>query len=334
MQVSRQITLVAEVCLETAYRQALERLIEKYGEPREEQGAPARFAILALGKLGGREIDYHSDLDILFVYSAPGTTIRPDGGPGLANSEFFARLAQRIMGALGSRTREGIAFRTDASLRPSGRAGPLVTHRMAFDAYHRKGSQTWERQALVKLRPVAADPELGQAVLGSVRQILYGAAPTEDPRPEIGRIRARVEAEVGKEDGNRIDLKAGRGGLVDVEFAVQALQLLHGWRSEDVRTPNTLEALEGLKALGVLSEDQGSSLAEGYGVLRGVVGRLRILLERATDALPADPARLGELARGLGHGGTDAEAGMALVGAVRNHRERIRAVFDGIFREG
>jgi glutamate-ammonia-ligase adenylyltransferase len=324
--VGRQITRVAEVCLEEAYRQALARLVEKYGQPREEDGAPARFAVLGLGKLGGGEIDYHSDLDVLFLYSGQGATRRPDGGRGLSNGEFFARLAQRIMGALTTRTREGIAFRMDARLRPSGQAGPLVTSLEAFEAYHEEGSQTWEKQTLVRLRPVAGDADLGQATRAAMRRVLYGSAPSEDPRREIVRMRERIEREVAREDQGRADLKAGFGGIVDVEFAVQALQLQHGWQAEELQSPNTLEALQALRRRGLVAEGHGKALQEGYQFLRRVEARLRILSERPTDALPQDPTRLGELVRGLGY---EIEMGnAALMADLQQHRQRIRESYE------
>ncbi|MBI5015808.1 MAG: bifunctional [glutamate--ammonia ligase]-adenylyl-L-tyrosine phosphorylase/[glutamate--ammonia-ligase] adenylyltransferase [Deltaproteobacteria bacterium] len=329
--VGRQITLVAEACLEAAYRLARERLVEKYGDPRESDGAPARFAVLGLGKLGGREIDYHSDLDVLFLYSGAGEADRP-GGQALSNSEFFARLAQRIMGVLSTRTREGIAFRMDARLRPSGQAGPLVASLSGFAAYHGRGSQIWERQTLVKLRAVAGDASLGREAVAVVRRLLYAGPPAEDPRLEIARMRERIVREVGREAGGRVDVKAGPGGLVDVEFAVQALQLLHGWRGEALRSPNTLEALCALTAEGCLADEKAAALKEGYAFLRRVEAKLRILLDRPTDTLPAEALRLAELARGLGFGG-DA-GGRSLLEEVLRHRGRVRESFEAVFHRG
>ncbi len=321
-EVGRQVTRTAEACLEAACREAQDRLESKYGPPQEEGGGPASFCVLGLGKLGGAELDYYSDLDVIFVYSGPGATRGATGRP-LSNAEFFARLAQRLMGVLSTRTREGIAFRMDARLRPSGQAGPLVISREAYEAYHRGGgAETWERQALIRLRPVAGDPELGRAVAGLALDVLYGGPPRQDPRPEILRVRARIEAEVGKEGPDRIDLKAGRGGIVDVEFAVQALQLLHGWKDGSLRSPNTLEALEALRSGAVLSEKDGSALAEGYRFLRRVEGRLRLLQERPTDALVPSAERLEELARGMG--GID---GDGLLGEIRRHRDRVRDAY-------
>jgi glutamate-ammonia-ligase adenylyltransferase len=331
-EVSRQITFVAEVCLEEACRDALTRLIDKYGPPLEESGDPARFAVLGLGKLGGAELDYYSDLDVLFLYSAAGFTRPPPGGRALTNGEFFSRLAQRLIGILTVRTREGVAFRMDARLRPSGQAGPLVTSLAAFTAYHEGGGgQTWETQALLRLRPVAGDPVLGTAAAAVVQRLIFREAPGEDPRPEIDRMRTRIEVEVGREAGGQIDLKAGPGGIVDVEFVVQCLQLIHGWRDGALQSPNTLDALVGLRNCGILTEEDGDALVRGYQFLRRVEARLRILQERPTDRLPAGGERLAELARGLGYGKGGAGA---LRDDVRRHRQRVRQAYTRTLRGG
>ncbi|MFU8857558.1 MAG: bifunctional [glutamate--ammonia ligase]-adenylyl-L-tyrosine phosphorylase/[glutamate--ammonia-ligase] adenylyltransferase [Deferrisomatales bacterium] len=322
-----QLTRVAEVCLEQACRDAMARLVRKYGPPEGAAGSEARFAVLGLGKLGGGEIDYHSDLDVLFVYQPPdGPAESPRAG--LSASDFFARLAQRLIGALATRTREGIAFRMDARLRPSGQAGPLVTSLEAFEAYHRGGGGlTWERQALIRLRPVAGDPELGRQAREVVDRVLYGAPPASDPRPEIRGMRDRLEAEARRGSDGRVDLKAGSGGILDVEFAVQALQLLHGWSYPDVRSPNTLAALGALRRRRLVPDGEGRALAEGYRFLRRVEARLRILQERPTDVLPGEPERLRELARGLGRPEEDPTA---LQGDVDRQRRRVRTAYEAL----
>ncbi|WP_051463275.1 bifunctional [glutamate--ammonia ligase]-adenylyl-L-tyrosine phosphorylase/[glutamate--ammonia-ligase] adenylyltransferase [Deferrisoma camini] len=323
-QVTRQITRVAEACLGAALAHAESRLRERHGEPRLPDGRPARFAVLGMGKLGGEEIDYHSDLDVIFVYEGAGETT---GGAGraLGNAEYFARVAQRLISALATRTREGVAFRMDARLRPSGNAGPLVASLEAFAAYHREQSQTWERQALIRLRPVAGDGVLGQRVRAVADEVLYGGPPVQDPRPEIAAMRERIEREVAREERGRLDLKAGPGGLVDVEFGVQALQLLHGWRIEAARSPATLTALGALRAGGALGGADGSIWEEGYRYLRRVEARLRILSERPTDVLPSSPERMAELARGLGYPDP-----RSLEREVAEWRTRIRGVYERV----
>ncbi len=317
--VTRQITRVAETCLEAALGFARERLRKRHGTPCLDGGGEAGFCVLGLGKLGGEEIDYHSDLDVLFIYEGLGRTSGPQP---VSNPEFFARVAQRLMSVLSTRTREGFAFRIDARLRPSGRAGPLVASLGAFEDYHRRGSQLWERQALLRLRPVAGEGRLGARVRSVVDDVLFSEPPSEDPRPEIHRMRGRIEREVAREEKGRIDIKAGPGGLVDVEFAVQALQLLYGWREPGIRVPNTLQALAALGRAGLLPRADLEILDEGYRFLRRVEARLRVLMERPTDVLPHDRERLEELARGLGYAG-----GGDLVDAVREHRSRVRDAY-------
>ncbi|GAB4258907.1 bifunctional [glutamate--ammonia ligase]-adenylyl-L-tyrosine phosphorylase/[glutamate--ammonia-ligase] adenylyltransferase [Deferrisoma sp.] len=319
--VTRQVTRVAEACLAAALARAGRNLRKRHGKPLLADGREARFAVLGMGKLGGEEIDYHSDLDVVFVYEGMGETTGGAGRP-LSNAEYFARLAQRLITALNTRTREGVAFRMDARLRPSGNAGPLVTSLEAFEAYHRGESQTWERQALIRLRPVAGDPELGRRVREIADEVLYAGPPARDPRPEIAAMRERIEREVAREERGRLDLKAGPGGLVDVEFAVQAQQLLHGWRNGAARSPSTLAALEGLRQGGAVSAGDAEVLEEGYRFLRRVEARLRILSERPTDLLPRDPDTLADLARGLGF-----PSGEALAESVGRWRDRIRAVY-------
>ncbi|MBE0617617.1 MAG: bifunctional [glutamate--ammonia ligase]-adenylyl-L-tyrosine phosphorylase/[glutamate--ammonia-ligase] adenylyltransferase, partial [Proteobacteria bacterium] len=329
-EVSGQLTLVAEACLEEVCRDVGGRLLRKYG-PSEGAGDwdPGRFSVLGLGRLGGAEIDYHSDLDIVFMYEA-GRGYGP--GRKLSPAEFFARLAQRMISALATRTQEGIAFRMDARLRPSGQAGPLVTSLAAFASYHRGGTgQTWERQALLRLRPVAGDPKLGGDARAVVNDLLFGGAPAVDPRPEIWRMRRQLEEEAERTARGRVDLKAGPGGLLDVEFAVQALQLLHGWREAALQSPNTLTALEALRTRGHLADEDGVALGNGYRFLRAVQGRLRVLQERPTDTLPEDPERLTDLARGLGYPGTGAEA---MVRDVERHRLGVRAAYASVLGGG
>lgn len=331
-EVGRRLTRVAEVCLDAACRHARRSLARRLGEPLSADGTPARFAILGLGKLGGAETDYHSDLDLLFLYSSRGCAPARGGGP-VAAPEFFARLAQRVMSLLSARTREGIAFRTDARLRPSGRAGPLVTSLEAFAAYHGKGSQTWERQALVKLRPVAGDRGLGEEALEVAQRLLYAGPPARDPRPDIARMRERIELEAEQRGGGvRVDLKAGAGGIVDVEFAAQALQMLHGWRTAALRSANTLEALSALTRAGALADERAEALSDGYVFLRRLEAKLRILQDRPTDVLPTDPRGLAKLARSMGVQG--AGGAERLLSDVRRHRRRIREAFDDVFQRG
>ena len=170
-----------------------------------------------MGKLGGADLNYHSDLDIIFVYDHQGNT---DGEKQISNHEYFAKLAQKIISILTMQTREGYVYKIDTRLRPSGNAGPLVTSLDSFLEYHRKEAQIWERQALTKARVVLGDQALACQIGDIIRQTVYGVSIDDDGRREIHRLRMRMENELAKETGDSYNIKTGRGGMVDVEFAV------------------------------------------------------------------------------------------------------------------
>ena len=203
------------------------------------------FAILGMGKLGGGELNYHSDLDIIYIYDHQGTT---DGERSISNHEYFAKLGQKIISILSTQTREGYVYKIDTRLRPSGNAGPLVTSLDSFENYHRDEAQIWERQALTKARVVLGE----EAAQGKVSRRLSAtpctaAGADEEVRREIHRLRMRMEHELARETEGSYNIKTGRGGMVDVEFIVQYLQLKYGRDFPEIRSVNTLEALQAIR---------------------------------------------------------------------------------------
>ena len=185
--------------------------------------------MLGLGKLGGRELTYSSDLDVVFVYSDEG---QAEGGRAVGNFEVLSRLAQRLIHALSSYLDEGRLYEVDTRLRPSGQKGALVSSLAGFRAYHAKEAALWERQALIKARTVAGDRALGAEIERLAEAHVYrdGDGDAAAMAAEIGRLRARMEKEVAQETAHTFNIKTGRGGLVDVEFLAQYLQLVHGPR--------------------------------------------------------------------------------------------------------
>jgi glutamate-ammonia-ligase adenylyltransferase len=241
-----------------------------------------------MGKLGSEELAYHSDLDIIFLYSAPGETIPAPGREGvdfrkIANHEYFAKVAQRMISILTTSTREGLVYRLDTRLRPSGNAGPLVSSMEAFVRYHEGSAQLWERQALLKCRFVAGDREFGRKVEERVKEFIFARPLPENAAEEIHRLRTRMELELGREREDRLNLKVGRGGVVDVEFAVQYLQLLHGGARPTVRSRGTLKALYELQRAGIVTLSQYKALDEGYRFLRSLDVRLRLAHDASID---------------------------------------------------
>jgi glutamate-ammonia-ligase adenylyltransferase len=316
-EASAQLTDLADASLDAAWRVAEEETWARFGVTT----APARFVVLGLGKLGGRELTYNSDLDIIFIYVP---LVERAGTVGV--HEYVTRLAQTLMTTLQVQTREGRVFLIDTRLRPSGKAGPLVTSLDAFARYHAESAQLWERQALIKARAAAGDPELGAEVERIVERFVYAEALSDEGVAEIHRLRMRMERELAGNERTRFNIKTGRGGLIDIEFLVQMLQLRHGAALPAVRQRSTRPALAALTAAGVLAEEDARILDEGYAFLRTLTNRLRIERDQPVEALERAGTRLAALARRLGYAGED-EAAARLLADYARHRERIRAVY-------
>src|SRR5439155_2705741 len=242
--------------------------------------------------------------------------------------EFFTRIAQRTISALQTPTREGLAYRIDTRLRPSGNQGSLVCSAEAFEAYHRTSARLWERQALIRARVVAGPPALAARLEEIRTRFVYGGGLDAAEGLEMVRMRERIERERGSGRGELGDIKTGRGGLVDIEFLVQMLQLAHGHDHPAVRVRDTRGALAALAAEGILSDDEARALGGGYAFLRAVASRLRLERDQPGEALDAEPGKLVPLARRLGYAGSDDEAVAALLEDHARHRDTVRAVYD------
>jgi glutamate-ammonia-ligase adenylyltransferase len=311
--VSAQLGALAEACLEHALGLLAARLAERFGTP------DARLTVLGFGSLGAREMRYGSDLDLVFLYSRPGVTTA-----GMDHQEWFARLAQRLVNALGAMMDEGRLYEVDTRLRPSGHQGMLVTSQEAFARYHADEAAPWERVALLRARPVAVWPAAGVAGDDFARRL--AAMPYEDPPPaerlraELLRMRERIEKEragaatpAGLED---LHLRFSPGGLTDLEFTAAFLQLARAGEDPALRTPALLDTLARLAERGALD----GAILEDYRFLRRTALRLRLLCDRPEPdrLLPSDyPA----LARSMGLSITDLRAELA------TRMARVRAVF-------
>jgi len=287
--------------------------IEKRYGPRD-----ATMVVIALGKLGGRELGYHSDLDLLFVYSAPG-----EHG---ANHEYFARMGQKLISLLTLPLREGILYRIDTRLRPSGSAGPLVISFDALATYHAREARLWERQALLRARPVAGDQALFSRAFAEVLEpSIFRPLDRAAAAKELLAMRERMEREIADESPGRYNSKLGRGGLVDVEFAVQFLQLAHGATDPRIRSASTPQALALLVQHGHLAAQDHAPLSRGYRFLRRLESRLRIVRDRSVDRIPETAPELPRLARRMGYSGP--RAGEELLADYERTSADVRAAF-------
>lgn len=331
-EITTQLSLVGEVCLEKAYDMALKEL-GRFGTPRYEQDGEqkqASMAVIAMGKLGGGDLNYHSDLDIIFVYDHQGYT---DGDKQISNHEYFAKLAQKIISILTMQTREGYAYKIDTRLRPSGNAGPLVTSMESFLDYHRKEAQIWERQAMTKARIVLGEPKLALQLNDVIRHTVYGVGIDEEGRREIRRLRMRMEHELAKETSDSYNIKTGRGGMVDVEFAVQYLQLKYGHENPEIRSTNTITALKFIRSSGILPQDDVDTFLNGYKFLRKLENRLRIIHDYSVNDLSGSKNYINKLAKRLGYDPKLKNPGAILIADYEETTGKIRVCFDHIFRE-
>jgi [glutamine synthetase] adenylyltransferase / [glutamine synthetase]-adenylyl-L-tyrosine phosphorylase len=264
------------------------------------ESAPCRLAVVAMGKCGGRELNYASDVDVIFV-AEPITG--PHAGPARDADEHAAlatasRLAAGLIGVCARSTPEGSIFPVDPNLRPEGRNGPLVRTLASHRAYYERWAKTWEFQALLKARPVAGDMALGQAYADTFGPLVWQAARREHFVEDTQAMRRRVEESLPARQAGR-ELKLGPGGLRDIEFAVQLLQLVHGRTDETLRVPATLPALAALAAGGYVGRDDAADLASAYRFLRRTEHLLQLHRLSRTHTLPDDPAVLRRLGRAM-----------------------------------
>ncbi|MFF8963700.1 bifunctional [glutamine synthetase] adenylyltransferase/[glutamine synthetase]-adenylyl-L-tyrosine phosphorylase [Streptomyces globisporus] len=286
-----------------------------------EDAAQCRLAVVAMGKCGGRELNYISDVDVIFVGEAR------EGVDETRAMQAATRLAAHMMRICSDTTVEGTIWEVDANLRPEGRNGPLVRTLSSHLAYYQRWAKTWEFQALLKARAVAGDPELGAEYVEAVSPLVWGAADRENFVPDVQKMRRRVVDNIPADRIER-ELKLGPGGLRDVEFAVQLLQLVHGRSDASLHSGSTLEALRALAEGGYVGRADAAQLDEAYRFLRAMEHRIQLHRLRRTHLVPEDEADLRRLGRSLGMR-TDPVA--ELNKAWKRHASVVRRLHEKIF---
>lgn len=308
---TEELSDLAEAILQGIYRQVDFQLQKEHGTPASNNGAPGTFAIIAMGKFGGRDLNFSSDLDIMYVYTEDGKTSK-----GMPNSEYFSILGLELVNQL-SGNHGMTVYELDLRLRPYGTGGAIALPLNGYQNYYDNSAEIWERQALTRARVIAGDIEgLGNRYMEMAHSFCYSHPLTSEEITQIVHTRQRKETQVarktksrrrrsGKAQKSTANVKSGYGGLVDIEFAVQTLQLIHGTQNKSIRESNTLIAIDRLFEIGVLTETQRKGLSESYQYLRSVENALRIVHDRALDALPTNRTELLQLARRLGYEETE-----------------------------
>ena len=280
-----------------------------------------RLAVIGMGKCGGRELNYVSDVDVVFV---------AEPGPGQDEEVALraaTRLASGMMRACSASTPEGTLWEVDPALRPEGRSGPLVRTLASHRAYYERWAKTWEFQALLKARPVAGDLELGEEYARTLAPLVWNAAERDNFVEDVQAMRRRVERHIDPDEAGR-QLKLGPGGLRDVEFAVQLLQLVHGRADEDLRGPNTLIALNKLSWGGYVGRGDAAALGNAYRFLRRVEHLIQLHRLRRTHLMPTGEEDLRRLGRALGF---RADAVREFTGEWRRHAREVRRLHEKLF---
>ena len=322
---SQELTGLAEAVVDGAIRLMEYELQGRFGRPRRDDGSESRLAVCALGKFGGQELGYASDIELLFVYESEGHTSGPEV---IANADYFSRLVDGVARTIQAR-QQGI-FEIDLRLRPYGNAGAPAVSREAFERYYDPDGPAWpyERQALVKLRPVVGDPEFGATVVTIRDHCVYSGRPFD--LPAMRGLRERQVRELVQ--AGEFNAKLSPGGVVDVEYFVQALQITHGAHNPRLRSPNTRAALRSLEAASVLPDRR--PLRDAYRFLRRLIDALRMVRGHAHDLAvpPAGTDQFEFLARRLGYGSDPAQLSLDLDGhtrIVREHMQRLETLLPG-----
>src|SRR5438034_5308498 len=283
-----ELSLIAEICIRGVFEHWNAEFRKRYGSPNAE------FAILALGKLGGGELNHSSDVDLLFLYSDEGQL-----ASHLSYHEFFNWLGKKILETFSTPHPQGSLFRVDLRLRPEGSAGPLARSLESMENYYAGFGETWERLALIKARGIAGSRELAYEFLRQHQPFIYPKSATPDLLEEIANIKRRIERDVVGPDKLQRDVKLGIGGIREIEFIVQALQLIHGAQHPFLQEPSMLKALRALRQLHLLPREEVLALDNAYRFLRRVEHRLQIEAEQQVHTVPEDPEALRRLAHSL-----------------------------------
>jgi glutamate-ammonia-ligase adenylyltransferase len=315
-QTTLELTRVAEICVQVAYESWLEELARRWGAPQSE------FAVLAMGKFGGEELNYSSDIDVIFFYGEDAHL-----NPRFTHQEFFGRLAEKIVTTFSTVHPAGTLFRIDLRLRPEGVSGPLVRSLDSIEHYYAAFGETWERMALIKARVVAGSAELGYEFTQRLQPFIFPRSVSIDIMEEIAALKDRIEQEIVGQSSLHRNVKLGYGGIREIEFIVQTLQLLHGARHAFLQERNTLKALRALRQLQILPHSDMESLIDAYRFLRTVEHRLQIENEAQTHTLPDNPEAFARLGRSLGIEGTP-----AFQAKLASETSAVRAIFERILR--
>jgi glutamate-ammonia-ligase adenylyltransferase len=337
VEVTREISDLADACLDAVWRICRQQFTERFGRPfhpdAEGNWQRTEFCVLGMGKLGGQELNYSSDVDLLFLHGDEGEVFKATPAKKkteratMSNRRFFNKLAEAFIAEVSRVTPDGMLFRVDMRLRPEGDAGPLCRSLESYENYYTEWGQTWERMMLIKARGVAGDEGLAAEFLEMIQPFRYPPSLSADVLREVAAVKDRIEKEVVGEDELERNVKLGRGGIREIEFIAQSLQILHAGKLPFLQTAQTLPCLAKLARYKLLAEAEAQQLAAAYQFLRDVEHRLQMEENQQTHTIPADRQAQLRLARLMGF------VSLAEFEAARQmHTGNVRRVYDQILK--
>lgn len=322
--VMAELSAFADAVLRGAVTWLRDRLAPRYGHALADDGTPTQLLVLGMGKLGGNELNFSSDIDLLFIYESAGTT--RGGRRELDHQDYFDRLGRELIALLNEVTEDGFVFRVDMRLRPFGDSGPLTSSLGALEQYYTVHGRDWERYALIKSRAITGDRRCRAALGRIVRPFVYRRYLDYGALDALREMKALINREASSEQVAH-DVKRGRGGIREIEFIGQLFQLTRGGRDARLRVRSILQVLGTCEQLGLLEPDEVATLGEAYRFLRTVEHRLQQVADRQTHRVPEDEAGRARLAFSMGR-----DDWPALAAELATHRDRTNALFDSMLR--
>jgi len=321
-EVMRTLSALADSCLDAAFSKLREWAVARDGQPLgSESGEVAQFVVLGMGKLGGEELNFSSDIDLIFAYTEEGETDKR----GLSNHEFFVRLGQRLNQVLSEATGDGFVFRVDMRLRPNGASGPLALSFDAAEQYYQAHGRMWERYALIKARAVAGDPAAGAELLERLKPFVFRRYLDYTAVEEIRALKASIHRELLRK-GVEANIKLGPGGIREIEFIGQAFQLIRGGRDRALQVRPILPVLAHLAREGDLTPQTETELRAAYEFLRNTEHRLQMINDQQTQVLPSNDLDRWRLAVGMG-----LSDWASFQAALKRHMQRVHEHFESVF---
>jgi glutamate-ammonia-ligase adenylyltransferase len=337
VEITREISDLADACLDAVWRICRQQFTERFGRPfhQDAEGNWQRteFCVLGMGKLGGQELNYSSDVDVLFLHSDEGEVFKATPAKKkmpratMSNRQFFNKLAEAFIAEVSRVTPDGMLFRVDMRLRPEGDAGPLCRSLESYENYYTEWGQTWERMMLIKARGVAGDESLAAEFLEMIQPFRFPPSLSADVLREVAAVKDRIEKEVVGEDELERNVKLGRGGIREIEFIAQSLQILHAGRLPFLQTAQTLPCLAKLAQYKLLAEEEAQQLDAAYRFLRDIEHRLQMEENQQTHTIPTDRQAQLRLARLMGF-----KSLAEFETARQTHTGNVRRVYDKLLK--